>query len=102
MFWKKSVRNALQVVKELLTTVRHSVESPSCSTSTSLSLNWNWRGSFTQSLLEEQLNNTSSSEEMDDTDKDPEVCFSPIVPISNTSSDDDDDATKKSTDRQFK
>lgn len=53
--------------------------------------------------LIEQFNNSSSSE-IDDTDKDPDVCFSPLVPIRDmpTSSSSDDDTTENQQDENSK
>lgn len=73
----------------------HNVESPfTPSPSSSVSLNQNLRPKRAKRVLLEQIPNTSSSDDMDDPDKDPDVCFLPLAPISDTSSSDDDDATE--------
>ncbi|CAI6376091.1 unnamed protein product [Macrosiphum euphorbiae] len=90
-----SVTRSLNSSGHSSTPQAHNVESPfTPSPSSSVSLNQNLRPKRARRVLLEQIPNTSSSDDMDDPDKDPDVCFLPLAPISDTSSSDDDDATE--------
>jgi hypothetical protein len=94
------VSQANSVSTRLLNSSGHStpqthIESPfTPSPDSSVSLNQNLRPKRAKRVLLEQLSNTSSSEDMNDPDKDPDICFLPLAPISDTSSTDDDDANE--------
>jgi len=90
-----SVTRSLNSSGHSSTPQAHNVKSPfTPSPSSSVSLNQNLRPKRAKRVLLEQIPNTSSSDDMDDPDKDPDVCFLPLAPISDTSSSDDDDATE--------